>query len=144
VPACPFVIDRREIDGAPGEGIAQNCTLCYDRAKDGLEPACANACPTESIQFGELDELFERAAERLEQVHADGFAGAQLYGADPGDGVRGFGAFFLLLTTPRSTACHPTRSRRHATCPRSGAGAVLAAAGTLAAVVGLAVAGDRS
>ena len=55
VPACPFgVIDRRQIDGAPGEGIAQKCTLCYDRAKDGLEPACAKACPTESIQFGEL------------------------------------------------------------------------------------------
>jgi formate dehydrogenase iron-sulfur subunit len=54
VPACPFgVIDRREIEGSPGKGIAQKCTLCYDRAKDGLEPACAKACPTESRQVGE-------------------------------------------------------------------------------------------
>ena len=57
VPACPFgVIDRREDDGR-----AFKCTLCYDRLRDGLQPACATACPTDSIQFGELDELRERA-----------------------------------------------------------------------------------
>ena len=144
VPACPFgVIDRREIEGAPGEGIAQKCTLCYDRAKDGLEPACAKACPTESIQFGELDELRERAAERLEKVHADGFADAQLYGADPGDGVGGFGAFFLLLDDPEIYGLPPDPVATTHDLP-SIWGAALAAAGTLAAVVGLAVAGDRS
>jgi formate dehydrogenase iron-sulfur subunit len=143
VPACPFgVIDRREIEGAPGEGVAQKCTLCYDRARDGLEPACAKACPTESIQFGELDELRERAAERLEKVHTDGFADAQLYGADPGDGVGGFGAFFLLLDDPEVYGLPPDPVATTRDLP-SIWGAALVAAGTLAAMVGLAVAGDR-
>src|SRR5213083_178504 len=57
VPACPFgVIARREEDGG-----AHKCTLCYDRLGAGMEPACAKACPTQSIQFGPLDELRERA-----------------------------------------------------------------------------------
>ncbi len=57
VSGCPYgVIDRR-----PGDGRAQKCTLCYDRLHDGMEPACAQACPTDSIQFGKLDELRERA-----------------------------------------------------------------------------------
>src|SRR5256886_2863445 len=55
VPACPFgVIDRREREDVPmigtedvsGIGTTHKCTLCYDRLKDGMEPACAQACPT--------------------------------------------------------------------------------------------------
>ncbi|UJA21823.1 4Fe-4S dicluster domain-containing protein [Thermoleophilia bacterium SCSIO 60948] len=96
VVACPFgVIDRRE-----GEGGAFKCTLCYDRLQDDMQPACAQACPTDSIQFGELDELRERAAGRVEALHERGERTAQLYGEDPGDGVGGFGAFFLLLDDP--------------------------------------------
>ena len=98
VPACPFgVLDRREIED---DGRVFKCTLCYDRTRDGLTPACAQACPTESIQYGPLDELRERAAGRLDQVIEDGYAGARLYGEDPDDGVGGFGAFFLLLDEP--------------------------------------------
>jgi formate dehydrogenase iron-sulfur subunit len=96
VSGCPYgVIQRRE-----GDGRAWKCTLCYDRLKDGLEPACAHACPTKSIQFGDLDELRERAADRVEQLHAQGVTEARLYGADPDDGVGGNGAFFLLLEEP--------------------------------------------
>jgi formate dehydrogenase iron-sulfur subunit len=96
VPACPFgVIDQRE-----GDGRAWKCTLCYDRLKGGLEPACAQACPTDSIQFGPLDELKTRANRRVRQLHADGVTEARLYGADPDDGVGGLGAFFLLLDEP--------------------------------------------
>ncbi|MDP9408699.1 MAG: 4Fe-4S dicluster domain-containing protein [Actinomycetota bacterium] len=83
-----------------GVGLAQKCTLCYDRLKDDLTPACAQACPTQSIQFGELDELRERAAKRVEVLHEAGVADAQLYGHDPNDGVGGTGAFFLLLDQP--------------------------------------------
>ena len=98
VPACPFgVLDKREIDG---DGRVWKCTLCYDRTRDGLTPVCAQACPTESIQYGPLDELRERAGARLDKVVADGFAGARLYGEDPNDGIGGFGAFFLLLDEP--------------------------------------------
>ncbi|MFS1299561.1 4Fe-4S dicluster domain-containing protein [Streptosporangium longisporum] len=96
VPACPYgVIDRRE-----GDGRAFKCTMCYDRQLGGLEPACAKVCPTDSIQFGPLDELRARAAERLEHLHAGGRSEARLYGADPGDGVGGDGAFFLLMDEP--------------------------------------------
>jgi formate dehydrogenase iron-sulfur subunit len=97
VSACPFgVIDRREDDGR-----AWKCTMCYDRLRGGLEPACAKACPTDSIQFGPLDELRAIAQTRLEELHARGETGARLYGADPEDGVGGAGAFFLLLDEPQ-------------------------------------------
>jgi formate dehydrogenase iron-sulfur subunit len=96
VSGCPYgVIERREDDGR-----AWKCTLCYDRLRDGLEPACAKACPTDSIQFGPLDELRERAALRVEDLHARGVTEARLYGHDPNDGVGGDGAFFLLLDEP--------------------------------------------
>jgi formate dehydrogenase iron-sulfur subunit len=96
VPACPYgVIDQRKEDGR-----VFKCTLCYDRLKDGETPACAQACPTESIQFGEVSELRQRAANRLHELHEKGVDVARLYGADPDDGVGGDGAFFLLLDEP--------------------------------------------
>jgi formate dehydrogenase iron-sulfur subunit len=96
VVACPFgVLDQRQPDGR-----VWKCTLCYDRLKDDLEPACAKACPTDSIQFGELDELRRRAELRTETLRQRGVEDARLYGADPDDGVGGFGAFFLLLDDP--------------------------------------------
>jgi formate dehydrogenase iron-sulfur subunit len=96
VPACPYgVIDKRETDGR-----VFKCTMCYDRLGAGQEPACAKTCPTDSIQFGELDELRLRAAQRVEQLHADGVEQARLYGESPEDGVGGAGAFFLLLDEP--------------------------------------------
>jgi formate dehydrogenase iron-sulfur subunit len=96
VPACPFgVIDKREPDGR-----VWKCTLCYDRLHGSMEPACAQACPTKSIQFGPLTELRAHAAERVAELHDGGVVEARLYGADPNDGVDGFGAFFLLLDDP--------------------------------------------
>jgi formate dehydrogenase iron-sulfur subunit len=89
------VIDQRKEDGR-----AFKCTLCYDRLKDDKTPACAQACPTESIQFGELSELRQRAAHRVAELHEKGVDVARLYGADPDDGVGGDGAFFLLLDEP--------------------------------------------
>ncbi len=96
IPACPYgVIDQRR-----GDGRAWKCTMCYDRLKVGEEPACSKACPTDSIQFGLLDDLRERAGQRVEQLHAAGMTSARLYGDDPNDGVGGDGAYFLLLDEP--------------------------------------------
>jgi formate dehydrogenase iron-sulfur subunit len=98
VSACPFgVIDRRLDDGR-----AWKCTLCYDRLKGGMVPACAKACPTASIQFGELDELRDRARRRVEQLHARGVEQAYLYGEDRASqpGTEGLHAFFLLCDEP--------------------------------------------
>jgi formate dehydrogenase iron-sulfur subunit len=103
VPACPFgVIDRRigDKNTTKNVGIAQKCTLCYDRLEVGRTPACAQACPTQSIQFGDLDELRERAQTRLETLHAGGVTDARLYGENPDDGIGGAGALFLLLDEP--------------------------------------------
>ncbi len=98
VVSCPFgVIDRREDDGR-----AWKCTLCYDRLKGDLEPACAKACPTDSILFGDLDELHEHARDRLERLHRYGMTEAYLYGADAASqpGTGGLNAFFLLVDKP--------------------------------------------
>ena len=100
VPSCPFgVVDLNLI-----AGTAQKCTLCYDRLKGGFEPACAKACPTESIQFGKLSELQERARNRVRRLQEMGRQDAYLYGApdSPGatGGIRELNAFFLLTDEP--------------------------------------------
>src|ERR1700753_78881 len=96
VPACPFgAIGHIEVDNG-----AHKCTLCYDRLDAGMEPACAKACPTQSIQFGPLDELRERAQAPVEELHAAGQDQARLSLDDPPDGIGGGGAFFLLLDEP--------------------------------------------
>jgi len=143
VPACPYgVIDRRQDDGR-----AWKCTMCYDRLGDGLEPACAKACPTESIQFGPLDELRERAAGRVAQLHAAGVADARLYGEDPGDGVGGDGAFFLLLDEPEVYGLPPdpvVTTRDLPTMWRQvGAAAATLAVGAAAAFAAAALGGRR-
>jgi formate dehydrogenase iron-sulfur subunit len=95
VVACPFgVISEQTQEGTMGK-----CTLCYDRLKAGEEPACAKACPTDSIQFGAVDELRERAERRLAQVQQR-FDGAQLYLTNKQDGIGGGGSMWLLLDKP--------------------------------------------
>jgi formate dehydrogenase iron-sulfur subunit len=81
-------------------GIAQKCTLCYDRLGAGQTPACAQACPTTSIKFGDLDEMRATARARVAQLHELGYSEARLYGVDENDGVGGTGSTFLLLDEP--------------------------------------------
>ena len=137
VPACPFgVVDRDHDDGRAGK-----CTLCYDRLEDGLEPACAKACPTDSIQFGPYDELVETARGRVVALHERGVESAYLYGAgDPPERelAGGLGAFFLLTQKPEryglpANAESPIQENVvPATLAAMGAG-LLAAAGVAAA-----------
>ncbi|MCW2668553.1 MAG: 4Fe-4S dicluster protein [Frankiales bacterium] len=143
VPACPFgVIDKRIGEGVKNEGLAQKCTLCYDRLQDGLTPACAKACPTESIQFGDLDELRERAAQRVDQLHGAGVPQARLYGEDPDDGVGGLGAFFLLLDEPEVYGLPPDPVVTTRDLPRMWKRAGLAAATLLAGAIAVFGAGS--
>jgi formate dehydrogenase iron-sulfur subunit len=139
VSACPYgVLGQRE-----GDGRVFKCTMCYDRIGQGQEPACAKACPTKSIQFGELDQLRERAAERVAELHDRGVADARLYGADPDDGVGGNGAFFLLLDEPETYGLPPDPVVTTRDLPQMWRDAALAA-GTLLAGLAAAFLGRRS
>ena len=94
VAACPFgVISIND------QGVAGKCTFCYDRLQAGLTPACAQACPTASIQFGPIDQLQQHADARLQQLRQAGHAQARLYGRD--DAVLGgLNSFYLLEDSP--------------------------------------------
>lgn len=99
VGACPFGVIHMAGAENSGKGTAKKCTLCYDRLQHSLTPACAQACPTESIQFGPIAELRKRADARLQQLHGEGFAKAQLYGADETI-LGGLNSFYLLMDRP--------------------------------------------
>ncbi len=95
IAACPFgVITRSQYDGR-----AHKCTLCYDRQRDGLTPACAKACPTTSIQFGPIAELKDRARKRVEELTAKGIP-AYLYGDSSSATYSELHSFYLLVDRP--------------------------------------------
>lgn len=97
VVACPFgVVEKR-----PEDGRAFKCTFCYDRQKDGLQPACSTACPTESIKFGDIDDLRAMAHERVRKLNELGFDDVHLY--DPVESsVAGTHAIFVVRGDPRT------------------------------------------
>ena len=83
VAGCPFgVIERRATArhatsratgrSNPSRGVAQKCTLCYDRLGDDQTPACAQACPTTSIKFGDHDDMVATARERVADAARQG------------------------------------------------------------------------
>jgi formate dehydrogenase iron-sulfur subunit len=97
ISACPY-----SVIGIDEEtNVAHKCTLCYDRLQGGMEPACAKACPTDSIEFGPLEELHARADQRLADLHAQGVTEASLYGRDQ-TVYGGLNAFFLLMDKPEA------------------------------------------
>lgn len=149
VAACPFGVIERRPDGAaevgirepaggpeqaPG-GIAQKCTLCYDRLVDGQTPACAQACPTTSIKFGDREEMVTEANTRLRDLHAQGMTEARLYGANDGDGVGGTGSIFLLLDEPEVYGLPPDPQVCTANLPRTYVRAGFSALGMLLTAV---------
>ena len=152
VAGCPFGVIERRKDGlvepktnrdftageqapTPHVGVAQKCTLCYDRLLDGQTPACAQTCPTTSIKFGDHDDLAEQARARVRELHAKGLTEARLYGANPNDGVGGTGSIFLLLDEPEVYGLPPDPRVPTADLPRMFDRASLAAVGMIAGVV---------
>jgi formate dehydrogenase iron-sulfur subunit len=133
VPACPFGVVAMDDD----DGKAHKCTLCYDRMKGGLEPACAKSCPTDSILFGPVEELQAHAEKRVQELRERGVAGARLYGTPGAEGatggIRHLNASFLLLDRPEvyNLPAAPSRPAERI-APALGTG--------LAAVAGLALA----
>jgi formate dehydrogenase iron-sulfur subunit len=132
------VLDQREDDGR-----VWKCTLCYDRLKDDKEPACAQACPTNSIQYGELGELRERAEKRLNALSEAGADGAQLYLRSDDDGVGGAGAFFLLLDEPEVYGLPPDPVDATRDIGTTWSAVALASAGLAFALAGAVLGGRR-
>jgi formate dehydrogenase iron-sulfur subunit len=152
VAGCPFGVVERRSDGTaapktergerkgqqpdvPNLGIAQKCTLCYDRLLDDETPACAKACPTTSIKFGDHEDMVAVAKKRVAQLHAQGRTEARLYGANELDGVGGTGSVFLLLDEPEVYGLPPDPRVPTADLPRMFKRAGLAAAGMAAAAL---------
>ena len=144
VSACPFgVVERQEDDGR-----AFKCTLCYDRLKGDLEPACAKACPTDSIVFGDRDELRDRAAARVDELHRRGVGSAYLYGESEASqpGTEGLHAFFLLVDEPEvyNLPPDPVVPTKRVGAAWASMGLAALAAGAAAALSVLAGRGARS
>jgi formate dehydrogenase iron-sulfur subunit len=142
VPACPFGVVELDLN----DGKAHKCTLCYDRLKGGFEPACAKACPTNSIQFGLISQLQARARDRVESLHAQGVDNAYLYGVDGAPGATGgigdLRAFFLLTDRPEVYNL-PTSPTLPSTRVRPGLLAGIAAMAGFAVAAALAFGGGR-
>lgn len=138
ITACPFgVLDRSKEDGH-----AHKCTLCYDRQRGGLTPACAKACPTESIQFGRIDELREKARARVDELRARGETGAYLYGDEPTGEYSALNAFFLLTDRP-SVYNLPDRPKRPSTGMAGRLAVSLAVGAALMAAAVMSFVGER-
>jgi formate dehydrogenase iron-sulfur subunit len=135
ISACPYDV----IGFNQQTGTAHKCTLCYDRLQAGMTPACAKVCPTQSIQFGPLDQLQQAADMRLSTLHSEGQSQAQLYGRD-GQVYGGLNAFFLLMDKPET---YRLPSAQNAVLPsRNNVGGYLGAlvtavAGVIAGLVAL-------
>ncbi len=142
VPSCPFGVIELNLR----DGKAHKCTLCYDRLKGGLEPACAKTCPTNSIQFGEVEELVDRAYARAARLREMGRKEAYLYGVPGGPGATGgveaLHAFFLLLAPPEVYNL-PANPRLAAPRIRSSLGSGVAAVAGLTAAAAMALAARR-
>ncbi|MEV7661996.1 4Fe-4S dicluster domain-containing protein [Paenarthrobacter sp. NPDC089316] len=160
VAGCPFGVIERRSNGTvkvptsrndqhgqhpstPNVGIAQKCTLCYDRLLDDETPACAKACPTTSIKFGDHDAMVEAAKDRVAELHAKGLTEARLYGANENDGVGGTGSVFLLLDEPEVYGLPPDPRVPTADLPKMYRRAAMAVAG-MAAAAALAFLGGRA
>lgn len=138
IPACPFGVIGRDEES----GNAAKCTLCYDRLKGDQTPACAQACPTDSIQFGPLIQMRRRAHERLGELRDQGVDAARLYGEDPNDGIGGAGAIFLLLDEPEVYGLPPAPVTTTRSLPRMWRTAALAGLTLVGAIV-VAASGGR-
>lgn len=142
VGACPFGVIERRTDASvsvrgdghvPNVGVAQKCTLCYDRLGHDQTPACAQTCPTTSIKFGAHEDMVTTAKERVAQLHEQGFTEARLYGANEDDGVGGTGSVFLLLDEPEVYGLPPDPIVPSARLPEMFRAAGLAGLGLLGA-----------
>jgi formate dehydrogenase iron-sulfur subunit len=124
VGACPFGVIHMSED--PNKHVAQKCTFCYDRLKNNMTPACAQACPTQSIRFGPIEQLKKIAQKRVEQLKEQKVESAQLYGADKSV-LGGLNSFYLLVDRPETYGLPANPKMPSRTVPLSSLWSMLAA-----------------
>ena len=88
--SCPYDIPRYD----ERIGVMAKCTMCLDRIKEGMLPACVKTCPTGTMNFGDRNAMLELANKRLADVKKQ-YKDAML--ANPED-VR---VIFLLVDDPK-------------------------------------------
>jgi formate dehydrogenase iron-sulfur subunit len=88
--SCPYDIPRYD----ERMGVMAKCTMCFDRIKEGMLPACVKTCPTGAMNFGDRKAILEMANKRLGEVKAV-YKDAML--ANPDD-IR---AIYLLIDDPK-------------------------------------------
>ncbi len=93
--ACPFDIPR--IGNLTGKPASWKCTFCFDRITNGKGTACATACPTGAISYGDESAKIAEAEARVAELKKRGVAGAQLYGKEE---LGGLGVIYVLADTP--------------------------------------------
>jgi formate dehydrogenase iron-sulfur subunit len=91
--SCPFSVPRYD----QIKGFVRKCTLCYDRATNGLRPMCVTTCPTSALEFGDRRAIVNKAHKRVESLHSQGISTARVYGDDI---VGGTGVVYVLKDEP--------------------------------------------
>jgi formate dehydrogenase iron-sulfur subunit len=79
-----------------GVAVMDKCTFCIDRVTNGEQPACAAACPTGAIQFGQRSQLVTEGKQRVEELR-QGNKDAYLYGEKE---LGGLHVMYVLDNTP--------------------------------------------
>lgn len=74
--ACPFEIPKYREQF----GVSNKCTLCDDRTGMGREPACVQTCPAAALTYGPRDTMLTNGKARVEELKAEGYSKAELYG----------------------------------------------------------------
>ncbi len=74
--ACPYkarsfvheTLTAQKPDVPRGKGCVESCTLCVQRIDRGQTTACAEACPTKAIVFGDLNDPNSEISRRIAQI----------------------------------------------------------------------------
>ena len=93
---CPFEIPQMETNKVTGVSIMNKCTFCHDRVTNGEQPACAAACTTGAIKFGDRNDLITEARERLNELQKSN-SQASAYGIDE---LKGLHVMYVLDDSP--------------------------------------------
>ncbi len=93
VETCPFQTPHPDHE----TGTARKCWMCLDRLQHGMEPACATACPTDTVRFGTRVEMLDLARSRLAELKKEN-PDANIYGDD--DMLGGLGVMYVLPEKP--------------------------------------------